>query len=72
MRHTCVARAKEMMFSGGMIAAEEAERIGLVNRVGESAAHDAFVEDFCAGVGQCSRFAVAAWAYCPCAKSVLA
>ena len=54
-----VARAKQMMFSGGTIAAEEAEHIGLVNHVGESQTLDAFVDNFCTGVAQSSKFAVA-------------
>jgi len=58
-RRVGIARAKELFFTGKVLAADEAGRIGLVTFVGEPAEVDAYLSEFLAGLRQCSPLAVA-------------
>lgn len=54
-----IARAKELFFTGRVIAADEAAHIGLTNFAGETAEVEAYLTDFLAGLSKCSPLAVA-------------
>jgi len=59
VRRVGLARAKELVFSGRMIDAAEAVRIGLAEWQGETAELDGRVRDFLTGVAECSGAALA-------------
>jgi enoyl-CoA hydratase len=58
-RRVGIARAKELLFSGKIVAADEAARMGLVNFVGEPAELERWLEVFLGDLAQCSPLAVA-------------
>jgi enoyl-CoA hydratase/carnithine racemase len=49
-----IERAKELFFTGKVLAADEAGRIGPVTFVGEPAEVDIYLPEFLAGLRQCS------------------
>ncbi len=58
-RRVGVARAKEMFFTGQIVDAGEAYKIGLVNFVGEKDALEAHIAALAEKIGRCSPVAVA-------------
>ena len=54
-----IARAKELFFTGKVIAADEAAGIGLANLAGEPAEVEAYLAEFLAALCRCSPLAVA-------------
>jgi len=58
-RRVGIARAKEMFFTGKIIAADEAAAIGLADFVGEPAEGDSYLTAFLEGLRRCSPLAVA-------------
>jgi len=57
-RNVSEKRSFELITRGGEISADEAERVGLVNRVFEDASFDAEVSEYAAVYGKLSRSAV--------------
>ena len=57
-RRIGLARAKELFFTGRIVDADAAYKIGLVDFVGESAEVDAYLQSFFEDVHKCSPVAV--------------
>jgi enoyl-CoA hydratase len=58
-RRVGAARAKEMFYTGRVVAADEAVRCGLTNFAGEPAEVEAYLAAFLEGLRRCSPLAVA-------------